>query len=94
MQTRVDHDDRSVAVINPDGALGEERGLVPATGAVPALAVRLPRAEHDLAVLDRMPQLVEAGAGLGLFQNAMPALERLGRRDVVAAGGVRVKASC
>lgn len=44
-------------------------------------------------MLDRAPQLVEVGAGQGVFQNAMPALERLGLRDAVA-GGVRVEASC
>jgi hypothetical protein len=91
MQTRVDHDEGPVAVIIQTAWRGAraraDHGRSARAGG------QLPRAEHDRAVLDRAPQLVEVGAGQGVFQNAMPALERLGLRDAVA-GGVRVEASC
>jgi 2-polyprenyl-6-methoxyphenol hydroxylase-like FAD-dependent oxidoreductase len=52
-----------------------------------SLAIGLRGAAHDVVVLERAPRILDVGAGLALFANAMRALERLGVRDAVAAEG-------
>jgi len=54
-----------------------------------ALAIALRRAGHDVTVLERAPEIRPIGAGIGLWANAMHALDRLGVRDAVAARGAR-----
>jgi 2-polyprenyl-6-methoxyphenol hydroxylase-like FAD-dependent oxidoreductase len=54
-----------------------------------AVALGLRRAGHDVVVLERAPRISAVGAGIGLFANAMHALDRLGVREAVAARGAR-----
>jgi 2-polyprenyl-6-methoxyphenol hydroxylase-like FAD-dependent oxidoreductase len=56
-----------------------------------AAAVALERAGVELIVIERAPELHEAGFGLVLSANAVTALRSLGLRDGVAARGTRVR---
>lgn len=55
-----------------------------------AAAIALERAGVEPIVLERAPELREAGFGLVLSANAVTALDFLGLRDGVAARGARV----
>jgi 2-polyprenyl-6-methoxyphenol hydroxylase-like FAD-dependent oxidoreductase len=56
-------------------------------------AIALREAGHDVVVLERAPRIEVVGAGITLFGNAMNALERLGVREAVAAGGAETTRS-
>jgi 2-polyprenyl-6-methoxyphenol hydroxylase-like FAD-dependent oxidoreductase len=56
-----------------------------------AAAIALERAGAEPVVLEREPELREAGFGLVIAANAVTALESLGLRDGVAAHGARVR---
>jgi len=54
-------------------------------------AIALERAGVEPSVIERAPELHEAGFGLVLSANAIAALRSLGLRDSVAARGTRVR---
>ena len=56
-----------------------------------AAAIALDHAGVEPTVLERAPELHEAGFGLVLAANAVTALDSLGLRDAVAARGARVR---
>jgi 2-polyprenyl-6-methoxyphenol hydroxylase-like FAD-dependent oxidoreductase len=56
-----------------------------------AAAIALERAGVEPVVLERAPELKEAGFGLVLTANAVAALRALGLRDGVAARGTRIR---
>jgi len=53
-------------------------------------AIALKRAELDVAVYEREPELSAVGAGLTLWPNAVNALRRLGVADAVLQAGARL----
>jgi 2-polyprenyl-6-methoxyphenol hydroxylase-like FAD-dependent oxidoreductase len=56
-----------------------------------ATAIALERARVELIVIERAPELREAGFGLVVSANAVTALRSLGLGDAVAARGARVR---
>ena len=56
-----------------------------------AAAIALERAGAEPTVIERAPELREAGFGLLLSANATAAMRRLGLRDAVAENGIRVQ---
>ena len=56
-----------------------------------AAAIALERAGVEPIVIERAPELHEAGFGLVLAANAVTALRSLGLRDAVAARGTRIR---
>jgi 2-polyprenyl-6-methoxyphenol hydroxylase-like FAD-dependent oxidoreductase len=56
-----------------------------------ATAIALEQAGVEPIVIERAPQLVEAGFGLVLSSNAVAALRSLGLRDPVASRGTKVR---
>jgi 2-polyprenyl-6-methoxyphenol hydroxylase-like FAD-dependent oxidoreductase len=56
-----------------------------------AAAIALERAGVEPTVIERAPELREAGFGLLLSANATAAMRRLGLRDAVAESGIRVR---
>src|SRR5256885_17081604 len=50
-------------------------------------AIALHRDGHDVTVLERTRELTEAGAGIGLWPNALRALDEIGLADAMQAVG-------
>src|SRR4051812_1141101 len=51
-------------------------------------AIALHREGHDVTVLERARELTEAGAGIGLWPNALRALDEIGLADAMENVGV------
>jgi FAD-dependent urate hydroxylase len=58
-----------------------------------ATAIALQRSGRKVLVLERAPELLEIGAGISLWPNAVKALRRLGIGDVVEAAGAPAHAA-
>jgi len=58
-----------------------------------ATAIALQRTGHEVLVIERAPELVEVGAGISLWPNAVNALGRLGIGDAVEAEGAPAHAA-
>jgi len=58
-----------------------------------ATAIALQRAGREVLLLERAPELLEIGAGISLWPNAVKALRRLGIGDAVEAAGAPAHAA-